>query len=460
VEQGSIFLAGDGAGPEGDRPFLDRHDLATGSKQRLMQSAGEQHSRFVDFVGTEHRALLVKRESSTEPPNFFVQEGEREHRLTEFPDPHPQLTGIRKQILSYSRKDGVPLSGTLYLPPSYEEGQRLPLVIWAYPLEFTDDDTAGQVRAAPRTFTRLSGTSPLMFLTQGYAVLDGAAMPVVGDPRTMNDTFLEQIAWAAEAAIDAAVAAGVADRDRVGVMGHSYGAFMAANLLAHTGLFRAAIARSGAYNRTLTPFGFQSERRTLWEAPQTYVAVSPLLTANRIDEPLLLVHGEVDDNAGTFPLQSERLFHAMQGTGGTARLVILPGESHAYVARESVLHVLAESFEWFDRHVKNAEPAGATSTVAGTARTTGKADDAGKGDAGKPDAAGRVDAAGKPGASKGSAAKPDAAGKGDAAKRDAADKGDAAKPDPADKGDAARPDATKADVVGRVDVAVTPQRPT
>lgn len=371
VEQGAIFLSGDGAGPDGDRPFLDRYDLATGAKERLMQSQGEQHSRFVDFVGQGHRARLVQRESSTEPPNYYVQEGqgaEGERRLTEFPDPHPQLTGIRKQILTYTRKDGVPLSGTLYLPPAYEEGQRLPLVIWAYPLEFTDDDTAGQVRAAPRTFTRLSGTSPLMFLTQGYAVLDDAAMPVVGDPETMNDTFLDQITWAAQAAIDAAVEAGVADRDRVGVMGHSYGAFMAANLLAHTNLFRAAIARSGAYNRTLTPFGFQSERRTLWEAPDTYVAVSPLMFAHEIDEPLLLVHGEVDDNSGTFPLQSERLFHAMQGTGGTARLVLLPGESHAYVARESVLHVLAESFDWFDRHVKNAEPAGASLTNADTAR--------------------------------------------------------------------------------------------
>jgi dipeptidyl aminopeptidase/acylaminoacyl peptidase len=372
VDAGSLFLAGDGASPEGDRPFLDRYDLTTGTKVRLMQAQGEHHSRFEGFVGTGYRARLVRRESNTEPPNWFVQEGEVERRLTEFPDPHPQLTGIRKQILTYERRDGVPLSGTLYLPPAYEEGQPLPLVIWAYPLEFNDGDTAGQVRAAPRTFTRLAGTSPLMFLTQGYAVLDDAAMPVVGDPETMNDTFLDQITWSAEAAIDAAVKAGVADRDRVGVMGHSYGAFMSANLLAHTDRFRAAIARSGAYNRTLTPFGFQSERRTLWEAPQTYVNVSPLFSADRIDEPLLMIHGEIDDNPGTFPLQSERLFHAMQGTGGTARLVLLPGESHGYVARESVLHVLAESFDWFDRYVKNAEPTGAAAIVADTVDRSAK----------------------------------------------------------------------------------------
>ncbi|MEX1366685.1 MAG: prolyl oligopeptidase family serine peptidase, partial [Nannocystaceae bacterium] len=375
VHEGSIYLAGAGASPEGDRPFLDRHELATGKTERLMQSEGEQHMQFVDFAGPGHESFVVRRESAEQPPDFFVQGPDGERRLTELPDPHPQLTGIRKQILSYTRRDGVPLSGTLYLPPDYEDGQRLPLVIWAYPLEYNDGDTAGQVRAAPRRFTRLGGTSPLMFLTQGYAVLGDAAMPIVGDPETMNDGFLDQVVWSAEAAIDAAVEAGVADRDRVGVAGHSYGAFMTANLLAHSDLFRAGIARSGAYNRSLTPFGFQSERRTLWEATDTYVAVSPLFSADRIDEPLLMVHGEVDANSGTFPLQSQRLFHALQGTGGTARLVMLPAESHGYTARESVLHVLAESFEWFDRHVKNAEPrdgeARPTVTVADTAGASG-----------------------------------------------------------------------------------------
>jgi len=356
VDEGHIFLAGNGASPEGDRPFLDRYELATGASERVMHSKGEQHQRFVDFVGEGHGTLLVRRESAHDPPNFFVQESKGERQLTTFADPHPQLTGIRKEILNYTRRDGIPLSGTLYLPPSYEEGQRLPLVIWAYPLEYNDGDTAGQVRAAPRTFTRLSGTSSLMFLTQGYAVLSNATMPIVGDPKTMNDGFLDQVLWSAEAAIDAAVDAGVADRDRVGVAGHSYGAFMTANLLAHGDSFRAGIARSGAYNRSLTPFGFQSERRTLWEATETYVNVSPFFAADQIDEPLLLIHGEVDNNSGTFPLQSQRLFHALEGTGGTARLVMLPGESHGYVARESVLHVLAESFEWFDVHVKNAEP--------------------------------------------------------------------------------------------------------
>ena len=229
-------------------------------------------------------------------------------------------------------------------------------MVWAYPLEFNDKDTAGQVRASDNRFTRLQGTSPLMFLTAGYAVLDDAAMPIVCDPETMNDTFLQQIVDSAAAAVNAVVAEGVADRERIAVAGHSYGAFMTANLLAHSDLFRAGIARSGAYNRTLTPFGFQSERRTLWEAPEAYTKVSPLFAADQLQEPIPLIHGEDDANAVTYPLQSKRLFHALKGNGGTARLVMLPHESHGYVARESVLHVLAESFRWLDTHVKNAKP--------------------------------------------------------------------------------------------------------
>ena len=358
VHEGNIYLDGAGASPEGNRPFLDRYELATGTTQRLLQSEGESHTEFIDLLGEKRDAFVVSRQSAQSPPNIFVEDEAGSRQITELADPHPQLTGISKKILRYTRRDGVPLSGELYLPPDYEEGQRLPLVIWAYPLEYNDGDTAGQVRAAPRRFTRLAGTSPLMFLTQGYAVLSNAAMPIVGDPKTMNDNFIDQVVWSAEAAIDAAVESGAADRDRVGVAGHSYGAFMTANLLAHSDLFRAGIARSGAYNRSLTPFGFQSERRTLWEATDTYVAVSPLFSAHKIDEPLLMVHGEVDNNSGTYPLQSRRLFRALEGNGGTARLVMLPGESHGYSARESVLHVLAESFEWFDAHVKNAEPSG------------------------------------------------------------------------------------------------------
>ncbi|MCC7308510.1 MAG: S9 family peptidase, partial [Acidobacteria bacterium] len=271
----------------------------------------------------------------------------------------PQLRGIQKQLVKYKRADGVDLSFTLYTPPGYKPGTPLPTLVWAYPLEFTDPSTAGQVSGSTNRFTQIGGISHLFLVLQGYAVLDNATMPVVGDPLTVNDTFVKQIVDSAQAAIDKGVEMGVVDRDRVGVGGHSYGAFMTANLLAHSDIFRAGIARSGAYNRTLTPFGFQSERRTFWEAPELYAKVSPFFYANKIKQPILLIHGEADNNQGTFPMQSERLFAAISGNGGTARLVMLPFESHGYSAKESVEHTLFEMVNWFDKYVKNAKPRGA-----------------------------------------------------------------------------------------------------
>ncbi len=350
-----IYLSGRGASPQGDRPFLDKMNLRTMEKKRLFSSAEGRYEAFIDFFGDTRAQIVISSESQSEPPNyyFFDLNTKKKAALTDFKDPAPQLTGMKKELIRYKREDGVELSGTLYLPPNYEEGQRLPVVIWAYPLEYSDVRVAGQVRDSPDRFTFFRGTSQLFFVTQGYAVLDGAQMPVVGDPKTMNDTFVEQIVASAKAAIDILDAKGIAERKRVGVGGHSYGAFMTANLLAHCDFFAAGIARSGAYNRTLTPFGFQNERRTLWEAPEVYIKLSPFMHAHKINEPILLIHGEADNNSGTFPIQSERLFQALRGYKGTARLVMLPYESHGYSARESVYHVLAEMFEWFDKYVKN-----------------------------------------------------------------------------------------------------------
>ncbi len=351
----SIYLVGAGASPEGSRPFLDKMNLTTGETSRLFHCGERTFERVLGFVADSRSTILISHETKTEPTNYFLvdlKSGTRT-KLTDFRDPAPQLTGLKKELIKYDREDGVPLSGTLYLPPDYKEGTRLPLIVWAYPLEYSDPTTAGQVRTSPYTFTRLVGPSELFFVTQGYAVLDNATMPVVGDPETMNDTYVEQISAAARAAIETLDKKGVIDPKRVGVGGHSYGAFMTANLLAHTDLFAAGIARSGAYNRSLTPFGFQSERRSYWEATNLYTRMSPFSYANKINEPILLIHGEADNNSGTFPIQSERLFQAIKGNGGIARLVMLPHESHGYRARESVLHVLAEMFDWADRYVKN-----------------------------------------------------------------------------------------------------------
>jgi dipeptidyl aminopeptidase/acylaminoacyl peptidase len=258
---------------------------------------------------------------------------------------------MEKRLIVHDRGDGVQLSGMLHLPPGYESERDgpLPLVIWAYPLDYGSPATAGQIRGSSKRFTRLTASEPVWFVLRGYAVLSHATMPVIGDPETMNDTYVEQITSAAAAHIRALDEMGVIDPARVALGGHSYGAFMTANLLAHTDLFAAGIARSGAYNRTLTPFGFQTERRNFWEAPQIYDQVSPFRYANQISAPILLLHGARDSNSGTFPVQSERLFQALQGTGGTARLVLLPHESHGYLARESVLHMLAEQFSWLER---------------------------------------------------------------------------------------------------------------
>jgi dipeptidyl aminopeptidase/acylaminoacyl peptidase len=350
----TIYLSGEGATPQGDRPFLDALDLKTLKKERLFQCGEDVVEQFLDFVGDSRGRILVRRESRREPPNFFavdVKSGQRQ-QLTSFKDPFPRLQGVKRELVKYTRQDGVGLSGTLYLPLDYKEGTRAPALVWAYPLEYSDADTAGQVRSSPNSFLRLGGPSPLFLVTQGYAVLMDATMPVVGDPETVNNTYVEQIADNARAAVAKLDAMGVVDPKRVLVGGHSYGAFMTANLLAHTDVFVAGIARSGAYNRTLTPFGFQSERRSFWEAPDVYMKMSPFSHANKINEPILFIHGEADNNSGTFPIQSERLFAAIRGSGGTARLVMLPHEAHGYRARESVLHTLAEMIEWADRWAK------------------------------------------------------------------------------------------------------------
>ena len=348
-----IFLVGTGATPQGDRPFLDRFDLTDFSTERLFRCDDNSYESVVALLEDNATQFITRYETPSDPPNYFVRQSDGSKRsLTDFADPMPQLRAIRKELVTYERADGVPLSFTLYLPPDYQSGQRLPTIVWAYPREYNDPRTAGQVSGSTNRFTRIGGCSHLFFLTQGYAILDRATMPVVGDPETANNTFIEQIVASAKAAIDKADALGVTDRTRVGVGGHSYGAFMTANLLAHSDLFRAGIARSGAYNRTLTPFGFQNERRTFWEAPEIYFKMSPFMAADKIDEPILLIHGEADNNSGTFPVQSQRLYQAIRGNGGTVRYVTLPHESHGYAARESIEHTLYEMISWFEEHVK------------------------------------------------------------------------------------------------------------
>jgi dipeptidyl aminopeptidase/acylaminoacyl peptidase len=345
-----IYLAGQGASPSGDKPFLDRFNLATGKAQRLFESKAG-YVELIALLDDNGSHLLLRRQSPAEPPNYYLREGQDLKALTHYPNPTPQTAGIQKQLVTYKRADGVPLSFTLYLPPDYKPGTRLPTLMWAYPYEFSDADTAGQVTGhEEQSFPELSYHQ--LPVLHGYALLDNAAMPIIGDPDHVNNTYVEQLVLDAQAAVDKAVEMGVTDRNRVGVFGHSYGAFMTANLLAHSNLFRAAVAESGAYNRTLTPFGFQSERRTFWEAPDVYTKMSPFWFADKIKTPLLLIHGDADDNTGTFPIQSERLYAAVRGNGGSVRLVMLPAEAHGYRAKETMEHVLYEELTWFDKYLK------------------------------------------------------------------------------------------------------------
>jgi dipeptidyl aminopeptidase/acylaminoacyl peptidase len=359
-----IYLTGAGASPEGDRPFLDRLNLKTFATDRLWRSDDTVYESVVGLLDDSASRVLTRHESRTEPGNYSVRDIKTgsTQAITNFKDPHPQITAAaaEKMFVTYDRKDGVKLSGTIYLPPGYQKGQRVPMLLWAYPREFVDADAASQITGSPNRFTSVGGSSHLFLLLQGYAIFDGATMPIIGPGETANDTYVEQLVSSAQAAVDKAVELGIADRHRIGVGGHSYGAFMTANLLAHSDIFAAGIARSGAYNRTLTPFGFQAETRTFWEVPQIYSSMSPFFHAHRINEPILLIHGEADNNSGTFPIQSERLYMALKGHGATVRYVTLPHESHGYAARESVFHTIAETLNWLDKYVKNA-PARTTS---------------------------------------------------------------------------------------------------
>lgn len=356
----SIYRIGDGASDEGDRPFLDRQDLADGTTTRLFRSEAPFYEAPAAVLDADATRLLTTREAPTEPANYYVRDlgagAAGPVALTRFAHPTPQLRDVQKALVRFKRKDGVDLTGTLYLPAGYDAARDgpLPMLMWAYPGEFKSADAASQVTDSPYRFNAVGFWGPQAMLAMGYAVFADVSMPIIGEgDAEPNDTYIEQLVASAEAAIDEVVRRGVADRHRIAIGGHSYGAFMTGNLLAHSRLFAAGIARSGAYNRTLTPFGFQAEERNYWQAQDTYLTMSPFNYAGQIKDPILLIHGEEDNNSGTFPMQSERMFAAIKGLGGTARLVMLPRESHAYRARESVLHMLYETNAWLDRYVKN-----------------------------------------------------------------------------------------------------------
>ncbi|MEJ2879780.1 S9 family peptidase [Pedobacter sp. GR22-6] len=363
LDNGSKLLMNNtvGSSAKGDLPFLAKFDLNTKKNEIIWRSAEGVYEQVADVLDANKLVLLTRRESQTEVPNYFIKNlmlRIADQQITTFSNPYPSLMGVVKEKISYKRADGVDLTGDLYLPKGYDKSKDgpLPTLIWAYPREFNSAADAAQIRGSKDRFTTISWASPIYWVTQGYAVLDNAEMPIVAqEGKKPNDTFVAQLQLNAEAAINKLSEMGVGDKNRMAVGGHSYGAFMTANLLAHTGLFKAGIARSGAYNRTLTPFGFQNEERTYWDAPELYYQMSPFSYANKIKTPLLLIHGDSDNNPGTFPINSERLFAAIKGFGGTTRFVFLPYESHSYAGKENLLHMLWEMNSWLDTYVKKAK---------------------------------------------------------------------------------------------------------
>ncbi|MBX2930472.1 MAG: S9 family peptidase [Chitinophagaceae bacterium] len=351
-----------GSSPNGDLPFISLYDINAKKSNIIWRCQEGSFEYVVEVIDPNNFTVITRKETKKDVPNYFLKSikgsGGNE-ALTSFTNPYPSLQGIKSEKIRYTRFDGIELTGNLYLPKGYTEntGELLPLLIWAYPREYNNASDAGQIRGSQNKFTTISWASPLYYVTQGFAVLDNAEMPIVSTDETKkpNDNFIEQLQMNAEAAIDYLVNAGIVDRNKVAIGGHSYGAFMTANLLAHTSLFKAGIARSGAYNRTLTPFGFQNEDRTYWQAPQLYYEMSPFSYANKIKTPLLLIHGEIDENPGTFPINSERLYNAIKGHGGTVRYVSLPYEGHSYRAKENLLHMLWEQNEWLKKFVKEAK---------------------------------------------------------------------------------------------------------
>jgi len=358
LEKNQAFLIGRGFSEKGQFPFVDKINLQTQAKQRIFQSKyTDKFENILDY-NLETNQLLVRIEAKSEFPNYYYRnvKNKKLKQITSFENPFKSIQNVHKEVITYKREDGLELSGTLYLPVGYDmaKKEKMPMILWAYPREYKDKSSASQITQNPNRFTYPNWGSPIYWVTRGYVVLAGAAFPIVGEGDVEpNDSFRSQLVANGKAAIDAVDKLGYIDRTKVAVGGHSYGAFMVANLLSHSNLFAAGIARSGAYNRTLTPFGFQSEERSYWEAPEVYYQMSPFMHADKMKTPLLLIHGEADNNSGTYPLQSERYFNALKGLGATVRLVMLPKESHGYRAKESILHLLWEQDQWLDKHVKN-----------------------------------------------------------------------------------------------------------
>jgi dipeptidyl aminopeptidase/acylaminoacyl peptidase len=351
-------------GDSAPRPFVDRIELKTGQKQRLFESALNVFEQVEAALDDDFAQAIVTRENATTVPDSYLRDMRSGQlvKLTNNRDYSPEITTAPRRMIQVTRADGYRFWVNVTLPPGYRGGTRLPAMFWFYPYEFTDQPAYDRTRRTynRNRFPQLGPRSMAYLVTQGYAVVEPDA-PIVGAPNRMNDNYVADLRNNLAAVIDELDRQGIIDRRRLGLGGHSYGAFGTVNAMVHTPFFKAGIAGDGNYNRTLTPNSFQSERRDLWEARETYLAMSPILYADRLTGALLLYHGIEDQNVGTDPINSVRLFHALQGMGKTVALYMYPYEDHGPATRETLLDLWGRWTAWLDLYVKNAgrmEPKG------------------------------------------------------------------------------------------------------
>jgi dipeptidyl aminopeptidase/acylaminoacyl peptidase len=355
---GQVYLEGDGLKEDfKPQPFVDRVAIGGGQKERVFEGGKDMYERPLVPLDPDLSQMIVARESKAEFPNSYLWSPSGSmNKLTANQDPFPEITGVKRVDFTFTRRDGLEIQGRISLPVGYQEGTRVPAMFWTYPSEYSSEKEYEEDAIRDRNHNRFTHLSYLrwsdIWLSQGYALVH-PDVPIIDKGNTYNDNYVQHMVDSLYAAIRKVDQMGYIDVDRIGHGGHSYGAFATANLLAHTPFFKAGIAGNGAYNRSLTPMGFQSERRFIWDTHGLYLEMSPFFQADRIDTPILLYHGADDNNTGTFPIQSDRLIQALTGLGKTAVLYKYPYESHSPRAKATYMDIWARWLEWFDKYVKN-----------------------------------------------------------------------------------------------------------
>lgn len=344
---------------EGPVSWVDKLDIESGTRSRIFESAPGATETVVAALDDDYTRVILSRESPTEVPQsyLFDLKSNTKTKLTNNVDPTPEVSQAIRKRLWATRPDGVRFVVDVTLPKDYREGTRLPGIIWFYPTEVSTQEAYDEGRQSTNInrYPTVSPRSAEIWTTQGYVVIQPQAIPVFGPQGSMNDNYVNELRDGLYAVINAVVDAGYLDRERIGLWGHSYGAFSTVNAMVNTKWFKAGIAGDGMYNRSLTPFGFQRESRDFWQAQDVYLNMSPFFKADKLSGALLMYHQTEDQNVGTALISSIRMQHALQGLGKTSALFMYPYEDHGPATRETDLDQWARFIAWFDIYVKNAK---------------------------------------------------------------------------------------------------------